>query len=85
MTMNDKEQAFSRENLQRALGAEVASRIVEVEIRSVYGNNLLYPVNQVAKDFAELLGVKTFNRAQVEGMKKLGYEVLRTAADPVQL
>jgi hypothetical protein len=50
-------------------------KIIEVEIRNVYGNNLLYPVNETAKQFAKLLGVKIFNREQVAGMRALGYTV----------
>lgn len=50
-------------------------KIVEVQIRSVYGNDLLYPVNTTARIFAKMLGVKTFNRQQVQGMRDLGYIV----------
>ena len=66
-------------HLAAALGKEVASRILEVEIRSVYGNQMIYPANKVAQDFADLLNVKTFNKYQIEGIKKLGYEIVRVA------
>jgi hypothetical protein len=65
--MNDKALEY--------LGKEVASHVVQVEIRNVYGRNMLYPVNQTAYAFAALLGVKTFNKQQVQGMKDLGYVV----------
>jgi hypothetical protein len=55
--------------------------IIEVEVRNVYGNKLLYPVNETAARFAELLGVKTFNRQQVEGIKALGYVVGQVVAE----
>lgn len=63
------------------LGDEVAARVIQVELRSVYGNKLLYPVNDTAKKFAKLLGVKTFNRQQVEDMKSLGYTVGQVVAE----
>lgn len=65
------------------LGQEIAAKIVEVEVRNVYGKGLLYPVNQTAHDFAALLGVITFNRKQVEGMKRLGYAVGQVVAEVV--
>lgn len=48
---------------------------IEVEVRNVYGNKLVYPANDLAHKFAKLLGVKTFNRTQVLDMKALGYVV----------
>jgi hypothetical protein len=56
-------------------------KIIEVEIRNVYGNDLLYPVNQTAKLFAEMLRVKTFNRHQIGIMRELGYTVGRVVAE----
>lgn len=56
-------------------------KIIEVEIRNVYGNSLLYPVNATAKLFAKLLSVKTFNRDQVAGMRALGYTVGQVVAE----
>lgn len=69
--------------LQKAPGQEVASRIVEVQIRSVYGNNLVYPINENAKIFARMLGVKTFNKSQVHGMRDLGYTVRHVVQEVV--
>lgn len=57
--------------------------IVEVQLKSVYGNNLMYPVNTTARIFAKMLGVKTFNRAQVQGMRDLGYTVGHVAMEVV--
>jgi hypothetical protein len=70
--MNDKERIAQ---MQQAIGQEVAARIVEVELKSVYGNGLIYPRNATAFIFAKMLGVKTFNREQVQGMRDLGYVV----------
>jgi len=57
------------------LGEEIASKIVEVELKNVYGKGMIYPRNATAFIFAKMLGVKTFNRAQVQGMRDLGYIV----------
>jgi hypothetical protein len=65
----------SHEAALKYLGQAVADKVVEVELRNVYGNNLMYPVNTTARIFAKLLGVKTFNRQQVQGMRDLGYVV----------
>ena len=69
------------ETALKYLAQNVVDHIVQVEIRNVYGNRLLYPVNETAQKFATLLGVKTFNRAQVEGMKALGYTVGQVVAE----
>lgn len=57
--------------------------IVEVQLRNVYGNDLMYPVNTTARIFAKMLGVKTFNRHQVQGMRDLGYVVGQVVMDVV--
>jgi hypothetical protein len=57
------------------LGEEIASKIVKVELKNVYGKGLIYPRNATAFIFAKMLGVKTFNLEQVQGMRDLGYVV----------
>lgn len=49
--------------------------IIEVEVRSVYGNKLAYPANELAHKFAKLLNTKTFNRETIAGLKDMGYVV----------
>lgn len=49
---------------------------LEVTVKSVYGKFLAYPANQAAEDLADLLKVKTFSAAQLEGVGKLGLEVV---------
>ena len=46
---------------------------LQIQFRSVYGNDLVYPVCDQAKLFAKLLNVKTFNHHQIETIKQLGY------------
>jgi hypothetical protein len=35
------------------------SKLIEIEVRSVYGNDLIYPVNEAAKVLANIAGKKT--------------------------
>lgn len=74
----------SHEAALKYLGQEIASKIVEVELKNVYGKGMIYPRNATAFIFAKMLGVKTFNRAQVQGMRDLGYVVGHVVAE-VQL
>ena len=55
--------------------------VVQVEIRMVYGKGLIYPRNATAFIFAKMLGVKTFSREQVQGMRDLGYIVGQVVAE----
>lgn len=53
--------------------------------RNVYGNSMLYPACETSSLFARLLNVKTFNRAQIDGIKALGYRVLAAPLPAVDL
>lgn len=48
---------------------------ITVQVRSVYGNDLVYPVDDQALLFARLVGAKTFNASQLHTIKALGYAV----------
>ena len=48
-------------------------QIAVVEIKNVYGNEVIYPVNSVAQMFAAIAGTKTLTRAVVQQIKALGY------------
>jgi hypothetical protein len=45
---------------------------VKIYIRLVYGNYKIYPADERAEDFAELLGVRTFNNRQLALIERLG-------------
>lgn len=47
-----------------------------VEIKNVYGKDLIYPVCEKAKKFALLTNTKTFARADVSNIKYLGFNVV---------
>ena len=46
-----------------------------IKIRSVYGNRLIYPVNSLAIAVAKLMGKKTFNKDEIDSIKRIGFEV----------
>ena len=48
---------------------------ITVSIKSVYGNELIYPVSENAQLLARLTGKKTLTREALATIKKLGYEV----------
>jgi hypothetical protein len=48
---------------------------ITVAVRTVYGNDLVYPVDDKAALFASLLRVKTFNPHQIRTIRALGYAV----------
>lgn len=50
-------------------------REIIVQIKSVYGNEVIYPVCEHSKLFAELAGTKTLTKQAVNVIKNLGYTV----------
>lgn len=44
---------------------------VQLQVKSVYGNELIYPVNDNAKVFAALTGTKTFTKVHIHGIESL--------------
>ena len=46
-----------------------------VNIKNVWGNYLIYPVNDTANKFANLLGKKTFNNFDLTRIEALGYKI----------
>ncbi len=51
-------------------------------VRSVYGEFKMYPGNETAWAFADLLRVKTFNAGQIAKIQALGFTV-EQCPDPV--
>ena len=48
---------------------------ITVQVRSVYGKELVYPVCDKAGLFVALFGAKTFSALQLQGIRALGYTV----------
>ncbi len=57
------------------------NNIVIVEIREVYGNKTIYPVNDTALYLARIAGTKTLTDPTIKHAKALGFsfEVKQTA------
>jgi len=51
------------------------TKYITVQVRSVYGNELVYPLDDAAALFARLIGAKTFNAHQVRTIRALGYAI----------
>lgn len=54
---------------------------IKVEVRSVYGNSLVYPACPDARRFADIAGTKTLNHSVLCLIEALGYTI--TAVSPV--
>jgi hypothetical protein len=50
-------------------------KIIKIKIKCVYGRDLWYPANDTGKIFAKMLGVKTFNKFQINCLKELNYTI----------
>jgi hypothetical protein len=49
---------------------------IEVYTKNVYGNSLIYPHNEQAKQFAALIGHKTLSRHELSRIESMGFEVV---------
>ena len=49
--------------------------LVSVKEKSVYGNTLMYPNNETAILFTQLLNKKTFDIKDLKIIKDLGYQI----------
>jgi hypothetical protein len=48
---------------------------IQVQVKNVYGNEMIYPICEQAKLFAKLANTKTLTRQSIELIKALGYAV----------
>ncbi len=48
---------------------------IQVSIKSVYGNDTIYPLCDKAALFAKLAGTKTLTWASITSIRALGYQV----------
>jgi len=53
----------------------VNQRIFKVKFKTVYGNRLIYPVNDISLALARLMGKKTFKRNELDIIKDVGFDV----------
>ena len=52
------------------------SKIIEIEVKNVYGNSLIYPVSDAAKALARIAGKKTLSVENIKDACALGLEVV---------
>jgi len=52
------------------------------ELKQVYGNETIYPVNDVALIFTSLTGKKTLNPSDLTKITQLGFEIEFKAVKP---
>ena len=48
---------------------------ITVQVRNVYGNDLVYPEDAKAGLFVAMLRTKTFNAQDLRNIRALGYEI----------
>lgn len=53
-------------------------KTINVTMKNVYGNNLVYPACNEAMLLAELSGKITFDKRAIDVLKRLGYEIVVT-------
>lgn len=51
------------------------SKVLAVEVREVYGVKKAYPANELAADFAALVGCKTLPAWALKKIKGMGFKV----------
>ena len=49
--------------------------IIQVKVKSVYGNDLIYPVCDKAKQFVLIAGTKTLTPYHINKIRLLGYQI----------
>lgn len=49
---------------------------VIVKMKNVYGNNLVYPVNDTAILFGRLIGKQTFNANDLDNIRALNFKII---------
>ena len=47
--------------------------VIKVKVKNVYGNELIYPDCDIAKQFCEMLRTKTLTKHHIDCIEKLGY------------
>lgn len=50
---------------------------IQVSVKNVYGNEMIYPQCETAKKFLKLTGKKTFSTQDLNTIRLLGYAVVQ--------
>ena len=52
-----------------------------IQIKNIYGNEMIYPANQTAQHFANIAGTKTLSVNTLRNAKLLGFTIDTKKAD----
>ncbi len=55
---------------------------IEIEVKSNYGKEAIYPICNQAQLFADIAGTKTLTRDTINKIKALGFEISVVTASP---
>lgn len=58
---------------------------IQVMVRTVYGKNLVYPICDKAKAFAQIAGHKTLDQRAIALIESLGFEVEYVQYNPFEV
>ena len=50
-------------------------KIIKVEVKNLYGKQLVYPVCAVGEAFSQLTNTKTFSKEHLKTIKALGFKI----------
>ena len=60
---------------------DIKSLCIEVQVKTVYGNDLIYPICSKAKSFTAPTKTKTLSKEDIAVIKALGYSIKATAQE----
>jgi len=63
---------------------EMNGPVVQIQVRNVYGNDLIYPINEAAKRFAAIAGKKTLASNDLANIRLLGFTVEQVPQNALQ-
>lgn len=60
------------------------NQVIQVQVKSVYGNTLIYPVNEAAQLIANIAGTKTISNATLAYAQRLGFTIQQVPTYQIQ-
>ena len=61
----------------------IEERIVQVQVKNVYGKATVYPANETAEIFAAIAGTKTLAPLVLAYARRLGFDIQQVEAYPL--
>lgn len=71
--------------LMTSLHGDHMTNTIKVEIKTIYGNQKIYPACDKAEGFCKLINQKTLTERDIKLIKELGYEVQVQPSHPATL